>query len=253
VLNANSAAAPGIAADPLARSFEPRRLSARVAPQHGKAQADGVPSAYWIQIRKNAMASNFQPLKSVLLSVGTRITESQSARQRMTLDSPALESMTDLVVVSAASIEPKRTIDEANTRMLVRGVRMLFVLGATQDLLGLITANDVLGEKPMRVVRNNGIPHSDVLVEDIMTAAKDLEVLEYADVKNARLGDIVATLRNTGRQHALVVAKTAGGPYIRGLFSASQIARDLGIAVQTPAIYKTFAEIEAVMQRDARP
>jgi len=177
--------------------------------------------------------------------------EPQSTRRRLTLDSPALESMTDLLVVPAASIDPKRTIDEANTRMLVRGVRMLFVLGAADELLGLITANDVLGEKPLRVVRNNAIPHSNVLVEDIMTAAQDLEVLEYPGVRNACVGDIVATLRNSGRQHALVVAETPGGPRVRGLFSTSQIARDLGIAVQTPAIYKTFAEIEAVMQREA--
>lgn len=39
---------------------------------------------------------------------------------------------------------------------------------------------------------------------------------------------------------------------IRGLFSSALIARDLRIAVQTPAIFKTFAEIEAVVQRDAR-
>jgi len=198
------------------------------------------------------MASNYRRLKSVHLSGNTRIPESASSQRQLTLDSPALESMTDLVVVPAASIDPKRTIDEANTRMLVRGVRMLFVLGPMRELLGLITANDVMGEKPMRVVRTNGIPHREVLVEDIMTPASDLEVLEYATVRGACLGEIVETLRHTGRQHALVVAKASDGPYVRGLFSAAQIARDLGIAVQTPAIFKTFAEIEVIMQRNAR-
>lgn len=197
------------------------------------------------------MLAKYSPLKPVALNTATRIPETQSAKRQLSLDSPAIESMTDLMLVAAASIDAKQTIDDANNLMLVRGVRMLFVLEPNRDLAGLVTANDVMGEKPMRIVRANRILHKDVLVEDIMTAAKDLEVLEYGDVKNACVGNIVTTLRNAGRQHALVVARAADGPYIRGLFSVAQIARDLGIAVQTPAIFKTFADIEAVMQREA--
>ncbi|MSR14597.1 MAG: CBS domain-containing protein [Gammaproteobacteria bacterium] len=198
------------------------------------------------------MHSHYPPLKPVTLNATTRLPDSQSAQKKLTLDSAAVESMTDLTLVSAASIEATRTIDEANNLMLTRGVRMLFVLAANRDLAGLVTANDVMGEKPMRIVQANNVLHKEVLVGDIMTAAKDLEVLEYADVKGACLGNIVTTLHNAGRQHALVVARSGDGPYIRGIFSAVQIARDLGIVVQTPAIFKTFAEIEAVMQRHAR-
>ena len=45
-----------------------------------------------------------------------------------------------------------------------------------------------------------------------MTPAREIEVLEYTDVRHALLGDIVETLRNAGRQHALVVAKAPEGP-----------------------------------------
>jgi CBS-domain-containing membrane protein len=197
------------------------------------------------------MITDYPPLKTVALNAATQIPESQVKGLPLTLDSPAIESMTDLTLVPAASVDARRTVDDAHTVMLTRGVRMLFVLESNRNLVGLVTANDVMGEKPMRVVHANQVLHKDVLVGDIMTATKDLEVLEYSDVRRACLGNIVTTLRNAGRQHALVVAYAAHGPYIRGLFSAAQIARDLGIVVQTPAIFKTFAEIEAVMHRAA--
>ncbi len=169
--------------------------------------------------------------------------------QRTSVDAPALASMTDLAHVPAATIEPTSTIDEANGAMIGRGVRLLFVIGSGGAIVGLVTANDILGEKPMRIVQARGLHHHEILTEDVMTPADRLEVLDLADVRRARLGDIVVTLRASGRQHALVVEQVDGRSRVRGIFSATQIARNLGVALQTPAIYKTFAEIETVLLR----
>ncbi len=194
------------------------------------------------------VCDEYLPLASISLTPGTRILDTRNRALRVTADSPALDSMTDLAIVPAVTIEAGRTIDEANSAMILAGVRMLFVLGADDELRGLLTSTDIMGEKPMRMVGARGIQHDEVVVEDIMTPADALEVLDYLEVEKAKLGNIVTTLRNAGKQHALVVAKTATDVYIRGLFSVTQIARDLGIAVQTPAIFKTFADIEAVMR-----
>ena len=160
--------------------------------------------------------------------------------------------MTDLAIVRAVTVESSMTIDEANRAMILNGVRMLFVVGPDDELRGLVTSLDIMGEKPMRMVGARGIQHVEVTVADVMTPARELEVLNYPDVEKAKLGNVVTTLRNAGRQHALVVTNTAAGAYIRGLFSVTQIARNLGIAVQTPAIFKTFADIEAVMAPNNR-
>ena len=193
------------------------------------------------------MRNNYLPLASIPLTPGTRVLDTRNRASRVTVDSPALDSMTDLAIVPAITIESGRTLDEANRVMILGGVRMLFVVGPDDELRGLVTSTDIMGEKPMRMVGARGIQHVEVVVGDIMTPANALEVLDYLEVEKAKLGNIVTTLRNAGKQHALVVAKAAAGAYIRGLFSVTQIARDLGIAVQTPAIFKTFADIEAVM------
>lgn len=77
-------------------------------------------------------------------------------------------------------------------------------------------------------------------------------MLDFHDVQRARVGDVVATLRLAGRQHALAVEATEGATIrqqtVRGIFSLMQISRQLGIPPQQiHDIARTFAEIEAAI------
>ena len=81
-------------------------------------------------------------------------------------------------------------------------------------------------------------------------AEERLEALNLADVRVAKVGHIVATLKKSGRQHALVVEVGDGGRHkVRGVFSATQIARQLGVAIQPSQVAFTFSEIEATLAR----
>ena len=125
---------------------------------------------------------------------------------------------------------------------------MLLAVDDDQVLAGIITTNDVLGEKPVALVHDRRIHHSDILVSDVMTPADRLEAFDMHTVQNARVGQVVASLQHARRHHALVVQVLADGQReVRGLFSLSQIARQLGVALQLPAEAKSFAEIEAAL------
>jgi hypothetical protein len=94
------------------------------------------------------------------------------------------------------------------------------------------------------------MPREHVLVSDILLPQQDLEVLDMADVRVARVGHVVATLKKAGRQHAVVVEHDGQGRQtVRGLFSATQIARQLGVTIHTSEIARTFSEIEATLAR----
>ena len=174
-----------------------------------------------------------------------------SSAAAVTLDSPATDVMTDLRRVSAVTIDPYRSIVEAHQLMIARGVRSLFVVDGARRILGVVTATDVLGERPIQIAQRRDIRHDEVRASDIMTPADRLEVLAFDDALRARVGDIVATLKLAGRQHALVVETGEGGATrqrtARGIFSLTQIARQLGIAPQEHDIARTFAEIEAII------
>ena len=203
--------------------------------------------------RPDRATGAYAALKHSLAKRGIRYTLPQTRNAAaVRLDSPASEVMTDLRRISAASTDGDTTIEAANRVMIARGVRALFVTDDARQVLGIITSTDIQGEKPIQFAQERGMRHGDVLVRDIMTSADRLEILDYWDVERARVGDVVATLRLAGRQHALVVEKIPGTPQgeetVRGIFSLTQIARQLGIpSQQVHDIARTFAEIEAAI------
>ena len=192
------------------------------------------------------MLKSYASLSSAGLLPGSGFAHpTQALSERVGLDDSALAVMTDFERVSAVLIRPDDGIDEANQRMIQRGVRLLLVTDAQRNVVGLITANDILGEKPMQIITERGGRRHDIVVRDIMTPQDRLEVLEMRDVQRARVGQVVATLKESARQHALVVDRDGNGRQrVRGMFSVTQIARQLGVSIQAHEIARTFAEIE---------
>ena len=164
--------------------------------------------------------------------------------ERVTLESPALDSMTDFRRVTAFIATPGDTIAQAEERMHRRKVKLLFVMDANDRIAGLVTSTDIHGEKPMQVVQSRGIRRDEVLVADIMTPVELLEAVDYDDLAHARVGHVLETLKARGRQHALVIEQGADGQTVRGLLSLTMLSKQLGVSVQTTEVARTFLEIE---------
>lgn len=164
-------------------------------------------------------------------------------------ESPALSVMTDLTRVPVATILAEASIDDANRAMVVRGVRLLLVVDEAGALVGLISSADILGERPVQAATAHQVRRHDLHVADVMTPLARIEALALSDVERARVGDVVASLKADARAHALVCRTAAGsGPAtLVGIFSAAQIARQLGVEIHTHEMARTFAEIEAVI------
>jgi len=182
------------------------------------------------------------------------------AAARVGAESPAAQVMTDLARVAPATIRPQAPLAGANQFMITRGVRLLLVVDDHENVLGLITATDLLSEKPMRAATDRGLRRDELTVADVMIPADQVEVIAYADVQGARVGHVLETLRSAGRQHALVVdydeipserplVPAARRAMVRGIFSISQIARQLGVAVPAAGeVARTFSEIESAIR-----
>ena len=164
--------------------------------------------------------------------------------ERVGLENPALDVMTDFRRLTAFIATPGDTIKQAEERMIRRKVRLLFVMDSQDRVAGLITSTDIHGEKPMQVVQSRGIRRDEVLVADIMTPVERLEAVDYDDIAHARVGHVLETLKARGRQHALVIEHTEGRQMVRGLLSLSQLCKQLGVTVETTEVANTFLEIE---------
>jgi CBS domain-containing protein len=188
------------------------------------------------------------PLRPLERDARLRAATPQSGERR-TFDSRALSVMTDFAIVPAATIEPDASVDDANRSMIRRGVRSLIVVDHANRVLGIITATDILGERPMQIARERDAKRHEILVREIMTPIDRMEALPIDALLDAKVGHLVATLRKAGRQHALVVERGPEGDVVRGIFSLTQIAAELGISIEASAIAGTFAEVEAALIR----
>ena len=194
------------------------------------------------------MLRQYTPLAAFTLGPFSATTLVRPTPNHVTLDSPAIEVMTDLSQVAAVTIESSASLVSANDYMISRGVRSLFVATPEGRVSGLITAADVLGERPVRVSHARGVGRNELQVADVMTPIDAVAAMKLEDVRAAKVGHIVASLTQAGRQHGLVAeTRTPSEVSIRGIFSATHIARQLGVSLQIPEIARTFAEVEQIL------
>lgn len=189
-------------------------------------------------------------LTSFHLEAGTAIAQTQArSTAALTLDSPALDVMTDLTVMRAATTHPSIKLRQAEQMMIYKGVRMLFVVSEMPSIEGLITAADLHGDKAMRVVSERAGHYDELCVADVMTALSSLEAIEFERIGSATVGQLVTTLKRVGRDYLLVVqAATPNSPRrVRGVVSRAQIERQLGTALDVAPIASSFSEIERAL------
>lgn len=198
------------------------------------------------------MGHAYRPIPARPMRPGTIVQQpAREARPPVTLDDPAVAVMTDLTEVPPVPVDPEVSLEAAMRIMVRRGVRSLFVLNVDDELVGLITATDLLGEKPLKHIYAHGGRRGDLRVRDLMTPQAQLEVLSMGDVARSSVGDVLATLRACRRQHAMAVEEHAGGrQVVRGVFSASQLEAQLGTPVSPSVGVGTFAEIRAALSRN---
>ena len=190
---------------------------------------------------------DYQPLSAWRLT-GTVTVASPVPPKSVTLESSAFDVMTDLRHTPAAVIEPHVSMEFANSYMIRRGVRSLLVLNKDETLGGVITAADILGEKPMRFVQERGVKHNEILVSDIMTPLDRLEIISIEELLHARVGHIIASFHDTGRQHILVIENNAETNHsVCGIFSFTQIERQLGTTIPSTKVAENFAEIKKTL------
>ncbi len=189
-------------------------------------------------------------LPTFRLEPGTAIAQAATASSKsVTLDSPALRVMTDLTQMRAASAHPSTSLRQAEQIMIYQGVRMLFVVSDMPAVEGLVTIADLHGDRQILVAQERGLHYDQLCLADVMTGLARLDAIEYSRMNGATVGNLIATLKQQGHSHLLVVeGALAGTPRrVRGVVSRAQIERQLGVAVDVTPIASSFSEIERAL------
>ncbi|MEY3220290.1 MAG: hypothetical protein RIT27_1647 [Pseudomonadota bacterium] len=174
---------------------------------------------------------NFAPLKTdnqfYLVEPGERL---------LNEDSPALKVMTDFKYVMPVTIDVNASIEYANNKMKLAGVRLLLVTDDDDgnSIQGIISATTILGERPIKMAQELRVSFADLTVKMLMTAQPDIKAINMISLKDARIGHIISTMKEIGRKHLLVTdIDEKGRSVVRGLFSITQINKQLGRTGET--------------------
>jgi CBS domain-containing protein len=135
--------------------------------------------------------------------------------------------MTDFRERASVTVAERATIDAALERMKHNGVRCAFVIDEAQRVVvGLITAYDLMGEKPMRHMDSTRSRRSDVRVQDIMHGIQDWRVADIRDIERTTVASVARVFDESGLTHIPVMeALDTGEPRLRGLLSAAKVKR----------------------------
>jgi CBS domain-containing protein len=160
------------------------------------------------------------PLKSALAAP-------QAGAWRVDPKDAARSVMTDFTDTGIITVAPKLQVDTGLEAMKHAGVRSAFVMSDDRTtVLGLITAYDIMGEKPIRFLQSAGGAREDVLIQDIMDPTAEWLCARLGDLDHATVQTMLDVFQKTGRTHIPVIEEDAGkAPRLRGIFSAAKLLR----------------------------
>jgi hypothetical protein len=192
------------------------------------------------------MAKTYAPLTVLPLKPGVTFVHPIVPPTILHWDDPALHAMLDFKYLKADTITADEPIDFALLHVKNSFSHISLVVDKEQRVVGLISVEDLLGEKPVKTIHERRLARKDVVVRMVMTPNHEILVMDFEDLRHAKVGHIIETLR-LHKQHYAVVIKYDENhhPIIRGLFSASLLSRQLGQDVMSNSMTAhTIAELQ---------
>ena len=168
------------------------------------------------------------------------------------LSDPALAVMTDLRVAPSVVVPSSEALEDSRRLMQHAGVRMAFVIEAGGDVIGLATATDLQGERPMLVAVGRHVAQRELCVADVMTPVAAWTTIDVVRLADARVGDIVETFRRAGDRYLIATESLADSDapprtVVRGVFSANRVERALGHSIDIEVRPRSFADLASAL------
>ena len=143
-------------------------------------------------------------------------------------DSPALDVFTDFKSKHAEMISPNSLTKEALEKMKANKTKSLLV-ESNNKIIGIVTNKHIQGVKAGETAQAMSIKMTELTVDMVMVKWENLVYINYKDLSNARVGHIKELMHYKNVNYCLVVEHCPNEkPWIRGIFSAARISRQLG-------------------------
>lgn len=165
----------------------------------------------------------------------------------LNLNSPAMDFFTDFKRHIPITIEGTTPAENVETLMRKAHVKLKLVVDTRGEFIGTLSLEDLDEPHFMRQVAE-GFARNEIMVEDLMRSKSQILALHLSDLEESTISDVIKALQKKGEQHCLVVDYS--GSQIRGIISASDVARRLQIPINIERV-PTFIDIFSSVKRPA--
>jgi len=176
-------------------------------------------------IERNASMNtgNYHALTTVTLEGPCLPTQPIELPPIIHINDPATATFVDFERHRPPTIPTYRSLGDARAEMELFNLPVLLVTDIDKHVIGIVTSEDILGEKPVKLSQEKRIPRSEIEVEMVMTPLREVPVIDAQDLIHAKVGHVIQTLRELN-QHTVLVIKAN---QLQGFFSASIISNQL--------------------------
>jgi CBS domain-containing protein len=180
-----------------------------------------------------------------LFTTTVRDIQRPSTISELTLQSPAMEVLTDFTRQQPLMLEQNTSIDDAREIMRRTHTKAFLVIDAQESFRGLISLDDLVSEKVMTKMGVSRLRRDELTVEFVMTPRNRLQAIEFKVFQLATIGDVLARMQKYG-EHYMIVVETRSES-IRGIVSAHGIARRMHTPVVINERAILFSDIYKAM------
>lgn len=141
------------------------------------------------------------------------------------LASPAVQVMTDFRCHKPSMVGVDESVKVLLDRAEIVKTGDFWVMDSRAEFVGIVAAEHLSSQHVQLRRLDLGLKLNELTLRDIMLPRQSLQALELAEVMGATIGDLVATLRDSGQTYLLVIDREQH--QIRGVISAKQIEERL--------------------------
>lgn len=154
------------------------------------------------------MNKTYQSLPVTHLNENNTFSHPPELPELVHIEDPAHNVIMNFDVIKPVVVHPKTPINDALIEMKAAGTHIMLVIEDSK-VVGVISSEDILGEKPMQIIQERRIRRDEILVQSIMTPREKLVTIQLSDLRIAKVGHVIKTL-NEHKQHYAIIVENDG-------------------------------------------
>ena len=177
------------------------------------------------------MNLKYATLPTSHLSMGISFLQPENMPKVVHIDDPARYVMVDFTLLDPVVVDQYDRMYDARKKMESADMHVSLVTDEVKNLVGFLSLDEILSDKPVKLINKHRIDRKAVLVKTVMTDVEHVVAVDYEHLRYAKVGNVISTI-NKAQTHYAVVFETfppdTDTPKIRGFFNVARISRVMG-------------------------